>query len=191
MKTLITVLFPSLVCAASLCHAQTAPARVEAKLDPMAVAVAHDLLTAMRFKHTLAAELKTVAAGAPDALRKMATQKVAANPTLDAAARAKLVAAIEKKLPAADEALDQLFSDPALPEDITNETAKIYTRTFSIDEMQKTAAFYRTPAGAKMLALLPRANAESLAFAQRYLAPRTDKVLEALVKPAAAPVPAK
>lgn len=160
-----------------------APARAaDEKLDPLAVAVAHDLLVAMRFKHTLAAEMKVASDKAPEVLRQLVTQKITANQKLDAAARAKLVAAIDKKLPAAEEALEQLFSDPGTSEDITAETAKIYTRHFSIEEMQQTAAFYRTPAGAKMLAIAPKVMAESLAFGQRYLAPRMDKLLEELMK---------
>jgi hypothetical protein len=81
----------------------------EEKIDPMAVAVARDLLVAMRFKFTLESELKTAADNAPAVLRRAAGQKLAADKSLDAAARAKRVASIDKKLAAADEALDKLF----------------------------------------------------------------------------------
>ncbi|HEY0061272.1 MAG TPA: DUF2059 domain-containing protein [Telluria sp.] len=154
------------------------------KLDPMAVAVAHDLLSAMRFKFTLELELKTASDNAPAVLRSTAGKKLAADKTLDAAARAKRVASIEKKLPAADLALEKLFADPATTETITNETAKLYTRYFTIDEMQKIAAFYRTPEGAKMLALAPRILSESLVLGQTFMAPRTEKILEELMQPA-------
>jgi len=160
-----------------------APARAaDEKLDPLAVAVANDLLVAMRFKHTLAAEMKAASDKAPVVLRQIVTQKLTENTKLDAAARAKLVAAIDKKLPAAEEALEQLFSDPATSAEITSETAKIYTRHFTVEEMQQTAAFYRTPAGAKMLAIAPKVTAESLAFGQRFMAPRMDKLIEELMK---------
>lgn len=163
---------------------QSAPASAaDEKVDPMALAMAHDLLVAMRFKFTLAAELKTASDNAPAALRRMAGAKLAADKSLDAATRAKRVASIEKKLPAADEALDKLFDDPATAEAITSETAKLYTRYFSIDEMQKIAAFYRTPEGAKMLAMAPRILTESLALGQTFMVPRTEKVLEELMKP--------
>ncbi|HEU4776430.1 MAG TPA: DUF2059 domain-containing protein [Telluria sp.] len=155
------------------------------KVDPMAVAVAHDLLVAMRFKFTLAAELKTAADNAPGALRRMAGAKLAADKSLDAAARAKMVASIDKKLPAADLALEKLFDDPATAETITNETAKLYTRYFTIDEMTKIAAFYRTPEGAKMLALAPRILTESLALGQTFMVPRTEKILDELMQPPA------
>jgi uncharacterized protein len=154
------------------------------KVDPMAVAVAHDLLAAMRFKFTLAAELKTAADNAPAALRRMASAKLAADKTLDAAGRAKRVASIDKKLAAADQALDKLFEDPATAETITNETAKLYTRYFTIEEMTRIAAFYRTPEGAKMLALAPRILTESLALGQTFMVPRTEKILDELMQPA-------
>jgi hypothetical protein len=103
---------------------QSAPASAaDEKVDPMALAMAHDLLVAMRFKFTLAAELKTASDNAPAALRRMAGAKLAADKSLDAATRAKRVASIEKKLPAADEALDKLFDDPATAEAISSETA--------------------------------------------------------------------
>jgi len=154
------------------------------KIDPMAVAVARDLLVAMRFKFTLEAELKNAADNAPAVLRRTAGQRLAADKTLDAATRAKRVAAIDKKLAAADEAMEKLFSDPATVEAITGETAKLYTRYFTIEEMSKIAVFYRTPEGAKMLAMAPRILTESLALGQTFMVPRTEKILEELMAPA-------
>jgi hypothetical protein len=171
--------FAFLVFALSL--SQSPAFAADDNVDPMALAAANDLLVAMRYKHTLAAEMKAASDKAPDTLRQIVTRKVSGNQMLTAEARAKMVATIDKKLPAAEEALEKLFTDPATTDAITAETARLYTRYFTIEDMRQTAAFYRTPAGSKLLALAPRVTAESLTFGQAYIAPRMDKLIEELM----------
>lgn len=202
MKRTFLALLATLAChlpAASLAAtAQASPATppppapaaapaAEAPLDPMALAAARDLLDAMRFKFTLAADMKAASRGAEPMLRQLVNQKLSANPAMDAATRTRVLAAVEKTMPAAVEALEEVFNDPQTSEEITKETMRIYARSFTVDELVQTANFYRTPTGSKMLAMAGRINAQTLDFGRRYIAPRTDKLIEHMLTTASQP----
>lgn len=163
-----------------------APARAAPEtLDPMAVAAARELLETMRFKFSLAADMKAASNGAEDVLRQIVTQKVNGNPRLDAATRGKALAALEKMMPEAVDALQGVFTDPQTSEEISKETARIYARTFTVEELVQIKAFYATPTGAKLLGMSTRIHGESLAFGRRYMAPRIDRLVEEMMKNAA------
>jgi hypothetical protein len=48
--------------------------------------------------------------------------------------------------------------------EIVDEAPSIYARYFSAQEMRDITAFYRTPAGAKTLKVMPRATADLFAL---------------------------
>ncbi|QYF94071.1 DUF2059 domain-containing protein [Massilia sp. PAMC28688] len=154
-------------------------------LDPMKVAAARDLLEAMRFKFALAADMKAAASGAEDMLHKIVARKVQDNAQLDAAARTKATAALQKMMPEAVEALEGVFTDPQTSEDISKETARIYARTFSVEELVQIATFYRTPTGQKLLGMSTRIHNESLAYGRQYILRRIDTLVEEMMKNAA------
>jgi hypothetical protein len=55
--------------------------------------------------------------------------------------------------------------------DSLNDLAAIYARHFTVEEMRAVTAFYRTPAGAKTLVMMPRINSEvRMAIASRMQA---------------------
>ena len=162
------------------------PARAAPEtLDPMAVAAAGTLLDAMRFRFTLAADMKTASSGAEQVLRQLVTQKVNSDPKLNAASRAKALAELEKMMPEAVDALQGVFTDPQTTDEISKETARIYARTFTVDELVQIAAFYKTPTGGKLLGMSTRIQAESLAFGRRYMAPRIDLLVNEMIRKSA------
>lgn len=177
-------LFFALLAVAVFCAQSPARAAPDT-LDPMAVAAARELLETMRFKFALAADMKAASNGAEDVLRQIVTQKVASNPKLDPAARAKALAALEGMMPEAVDALQGVFTDPHTSDEISKETARIYARTFTVEELVQIRSFYATAAGAKLLGMSTRIHGESLAFGRRYMAPRIDRLVEEMIKNAA------
>lgn len=168
--------------------AHAAPATpAPAALDPMAAAAARELLDAMRFKFTLAADMRTASNGAEGVLRQILTQRVNSDVKLSPADRTKLLAALELMMPEAVEALQGVFTDPQTAEEISKETARIYARAFTPEELVQIAAFYKTPTGSKLLGMSTRIHGESLAFGRRYVAPRIDRLVEEMMKKSAAP----
>lgn len=182
MNRLFLLLF-----AAAIACAQTPGRAAPETLDPIALAAARDLLESMRFRFTLAADMKAASSGAEEVLRQIVTQKVNGDPTLSPAARSKALAALDKMMPEAVDALQGVFTDPATADEISKETARIYARTFTPEELVEIAKFYKTPTGAKLLGMSSRIHAESLAFGRRYMAPRIDRLVEEMMKKSATP----
>jgi hypothetical protein len=56
--------------------------------------------------------------------------------------------------------------------EIMNDSAAIYAKLFTADELRQIIAFYRTPVGTKSLTLMPRASIELM----REIVPRMQKV---------------
>jgi hypothetical protein len=62
--------------------------------------------------------------------------------------------------------------------DINNEIARVYAQHFTEAELKEILAFYKTPAGRKMLAEEPKAIEQSLHAAQEWAAKFSDVVLQ-------------
>lgn len=62
-------------------------------------------------------------------------------------------------------------------DEITNEVAKYYATNFSDAELKDILAFYKTPAGKKLLERQPRIVDESIKFAQTWANKLSDEVV--------------
>jgi len=52
--------------------------------------------------------------------------------------------------------------------EITDQMAGVYARTFTVDEMHQLIAFYQTPVGQKLLEKLPTLVQESMSIGQAW-----------------------
>lgn len=66
--------------------------------------------------------------------------------------------------------------------DSMNDVAGIYARHFTIEEMRALAAFYRTPAGAKALATMPRVTVELVKTMQPRLQALQTRIAQAVTR---------
>ncbi len=63
-----------------------------------------------------------------------------------------------------------------------NETAQIYARHFSIDELRQLTAFYKTPTGAKLLQKQPEITQEVISFSQKLLPGLPEDIKKSLIE---------
>jgi len=141
------------------------------------VAAAKDLMNVMNVRAMLQASMQQMSQHMPDMVRQMAEAGIDSkklNPEQKRKARADL----DKALPAMLVAMDKTLGDPKLHEELETETAAIYARNFSADEMQQIIAFYRSPVGAKMLGTMPKLMQESMMASQKIMIPRMAKMIE-------------
>jgi len=61
--------------------------------------------------------------------------------------------------------------------EITNEVALLYAQNFSEQELKEILAFYKTPAGQKLLKTQPKVIDSSMAFAQTWANKLSDEVI--------------
>jgi hypothetical protein len=100
-----------------------------------------------------------------------------ADPSASDEKKKEALAKVEQVLPGAADAVNRMFRDPALVDEMMAEIGPLYARNYSVDELKQLSAFYRTPLGQKMLALSPRLAAESMAVGQKIVAPRLNGLM--------------
>jgi hypothetical protein len=61
--------------------------------------------------------------------------------------------------------------------ELTNEVAKLYASNFTEQELKDILAFYKSPAGKKMLQVQPKVIDSSMAFAQNWANKLSDEVI--------------
>jgi len=103
---------------------------------------------------------------------------IKADTRLTEAQRKERLAKMAAEMPKVAAALSTVFSDPSLIDDIEKEMIPLYSRFFSVEQMKQIAAFYRTPAGASALQVMPQLMPEAMAIGQRVAQPRIAKALE-------------
>ena len=172
--------------APSFAVAQTAPAPVAAAAaaSPQANAAVKELLDAMDVRKMMAASFAEMEKALPQMMRAQMTAVINADPGADAEKKKAALAKVEQVLPVASQAINRMFKDPALIDEMMVEIAPLYARNYTFAELKELTAFYRTPLGRKMMALSPRLSAESMAIGQRIVAPRLNGMMQEVMQSA-------
>ena len=172
--------------APSFAVAQTAPApaATAAATSPQANAAVKELLDAMDVRKMMAASFAEMEKALPQMMRAQMTAVINADPGADAEKKKAALAKVEQVLPVASQAINRMFKDPALIDEMMVEIAPLYARNYTVAELKELTAFYRTPLGRKMLALSPRLSAESMAIGQRIVAPRLNGMMQEVMQSA-------
>lgn len=173
MKKIVASLVTSLaLIGAPVAYAQTA--------DAASSAAAKELFDSMNYRSVLQGMMQQMAQGMAASMRGGAEAAINNNSKLSADDKQKALAKMEAELPAAIGAMQSVLGDPALVDDILNETVPIYARNFSADELKQITAFYRTPVVAKMLAKMPQLMGEGMQVGQQIVARRIGPMMQKL-----------
>jgi len=149
-------------------------------------AAVKELLAAMDVRKMMLASFTEMEKALPQMMRAQMTAVINADPSASDEKKQAAMAKVEQVLPGAAEAINRMFRDPALLDDMMAEIGPLYARNYSVAELKELAVFYRTPLGQKMLALSPRLAAESMAAGQRVVAPRLNGLMQEVMQNAQA-----
>jgi len=168
----------AVTCAAAFAGAPSlALAQAPAAANTQEAAAVKELLAAMDVRKMMLASFTEMEKALPQMMRAQMTAVINADPTASDDKKKEAMAKIEQVLPGAAEAINRMFRDPALLDDMMAEIGPLYARNYSVAELKELTAFYRTPLGQKMLALSPRLAAESMAAGQKVVAPRLNGLM--------------
>lgn len=168
----------AVTCAAAFAGAPSmALAQAPAAASTQEAAAVKELLAAMDVRKMMLASFTEMEKALPQMMRAQMTAVINADPTASDDKKKEAMAKIEQVLPGAAEAINRMFRDPALLDDMMAEIGPLYARNYSVAELKELTAFYRTPLGQKMLALSPRLAAESMAAGQKVVAPRLNGLM--------------
>jgi len=178
----------ALAAAPSFAMAQAAPAPVATTAataaSPQANAAVKELLDAMDVRKMMTASFAEMEKALPQMMRAQLTAVINADPGADAQKKKAALAKVEQVLPVASQAINRMFKDPALIDEMMVDIAPLYANNYTVAELKELTAFYRTPLGRKMLALSPRLSAESMAIGQRIVAPRLNGLMQEVMQSA-------
>jgi len=178
MKKIVLALVAAAAFAANASAAgQAAPVAV-AQASPETAAAIKELLQAMNYRTLMKQSFEQMAKALPAMMQQEAEAGIKADARLTEAQRKERLAKMEAEMPKVAAALSTVFSDPSLIDDIEKEMIPLYSRFFSAEQMKQIAAFYRTPAGARALQVMPQLMPEAMAIGQRVAQPRIAKALE-------------
>lgn len=168
----------AVTCAAALAGAPSlALAQAPAAPSAQEAAAVKELMDAMDVRKMMTASFNEMEKALPQMMRAQVTAVINADPTASDEKKKAALEKIEQVLPGAAEAVNRMFRDPALIEEMMAEIGPLYARNYSVAELKQLSAFYRTPLGQKMLALSPRLAAESMAVGQKIVAPRLNGLM--------------
>ena len=177
MRKLAAFLFLAIAFAAPGLQAQTAPAPVPAPApapapDPATVAAVNELLTAMKYREVMTASFIKLEQDMPEMMTQGVAASLEKNTKLTPEQKKKAADKAAKEIPSVAATFGATFRDPKLMDELLAEIVPLYARYFSVEELKQMAAFYRTPAGAKMLFLTPRISHEALQISQKVVMPK-------------------
>ena len=158
-----------------------APASAPA-IDPATVAAVNELLAAMKYREVMLASFIKLEQDMPAMMTAGVNAALEKNTKLTAEQKKKIQDKAAKEIPAVATTFGATFRDPQLMDELMAEIVPLYARNFTADELRQMAAFYRTPAGAKMLFLTPRIGQESLQISQKIVMPKIGAAIGKLMQ---------
>jgi hypothetical protein len=118
----------------------------------------------------------------PATMTEGVTAALEKNTKLTAEQKKKILDKAAKEIPAVAKTFGATFRDPKMMDELMAEIIPLYARYFSAEELRSMAAFYRTPAGAKMLFLTPRISHEALQISQKIVMPKIGAAIGKLMQ---------
>ena len=172
MKKFVLALSTAAAFAAFPSFALAAPAA-----DPQATAAVKSMFDAMEIRKSMTAMYAEMQKAMPAMMRQQLGGMIQADTTITPEQKKAALAKVEQMLPRMSQSLAKIFNDPALIDEMMNEMVPLYTNNYTVAEIKQLTAFYQTPVGRKMMALMPKLGTESMAIGQRIMMPRVGKLM--------------
>ena len=146
--------------------------------DAQTTAAAKKLLEVMDARQAMLGSFAEMEKAMPVMMRSQAASMIENDTSMSAAQKRDAMAKVDKVLPGVAQALNQLFRDPALVDEMMAEMVPLYANNFTVAEINELAAFYATPVGRKMMTMMPKLSAESMALSQKIVLPRIGNLMQ-------------
>ncbi len=161
---------------ASLSLAATAAAAQAQSSSETKVAV-KELLDAINFKQVMSQMGNAMSQSAPQMMDQM-IEGVSSEKKLtpEQRAEARALAAVAKENASRD--LQEIFKDPQVVQGMEDLMVRVYSKHFSLAEIQAITAFHMSPAGKKSLEIMPQVMQEVMPAMMGIMQPRMMAMME-------------
>lgn len=152
--------------------------------NDQAVVAAHDLLRAMDYRSVVDAIFSQHRKALPALLQTNIQAVIDADAGLNDEQKREALQRMGADAASTQALAATVFDDPSLVEAVTAHTATLYARHYTVGELRALAGFFRSPLGAKMLAVAPKLASDAQIVSQALVMPRVIAALAKLEKPA-------
>ena len=146
--------------------------------DAQTTAAAKKLLEVMDARQAMLGSFAEMEKAMPAMMRAQAASMIQNDASLSAGQKRDAMAKVHKVLTCVAQALNQMFHDPALVDEMLAEMVPLYANNFTAAEIRELTAFYATPLGRKMMTMMPKLSAESMALSQKIVLPRIGNLMQ-------------
>ena len=149
----------------------------QAPVDADRKAAVRELLDAMNFKQMISQMAGAMSQSMPQMIDQM-IDGVAAGGKLTPEQRAEARALASSAKENTSRQMAELFNDPQVVQGMEDITARVYAKHFSMSEIKAIAAFYTSPAGKKMLTVMPQVMQETMPELMAVMQPKMMAMME-------------
>jgi uncharacterized protein len=158
--------------------------------SPEQDAAVKEMLEAMNFKQTMRQMMGAMGAQMPQMMDQM-LGNTAKSAKLSETEVAELNKSAKEAQAKAFAEMNAIFQDPEFLQSFEGIMARAYAANFSVDEIKGITAFYKSPAGAKMLATQPQLMQQTMPEMMSLIAPKMNAIVEKTTKELVAKVEKK
>jgi uncharacterized protein len=169
MKFLKTTVFATALFAANA-FAQGSPAQE---------AAVKEMLEALNFRQTMSQMVGAMGAQMPQMLDQMLEGN---SKSLSDGERAAMKQSARESQAKMFAEMNAIFQDPAFMQSVEDIMGRAYAKHFSVEEIKGITAFYRSPAGAKMLSSQPLIVQQAMPEMMSLMAPKMNAIVEKSTK---------
>ena len=176
MKQLLLAIAAMVALLSSSAFAQTQP-----PADVATSAAVRNMLEVMDYRTVLKLSMAQMSKSMPEAMAASFKDNIDNNSRLDSAQRKNAMILFDKKMPAALDRINRIMADPAMIDEMMEAMIPVWTRIYTLDEIEQLTAFYRSPIGRKTLSSMPQ-MVEGVQASQQIVMPRLNAVISDLFK---------
>lgn len=149
--------------------------------SPAEDAAVKELLEAINFKQTMSQMMGAMGAQMPQMMDQM-LDGATKNSKLSDVERAEVRKSSKEAQSKAYSEMTAMFQEPEFLQAIEGIMGRAYAKNFSVDEIKGITAFYKSPAGAKLLATQPQIMQQTMPEMMSLIAPRMNAIIEKTTK---------
>jgi len=165
-------------------RAQTTAPAAQAAIDPATLKAVQALFEAMDYRRSIKDTVEQMAWGSVRSMRPMIEARLKSDRGLSEEQRKNIqgkLAKLDERMPKLTMVIMDALSDPALIDQLVEQSMPTYAQNYTVPELEQLTAFYRSPIGVKLLEVSPKVYAESMLVSQKLMAERLEPMKQKLM----------
>ena len=157
-------------------------AQVKPPVDPATSAAVRKMLVVMDYRSVMKASMAQMTKSMPEVMLASFKGMIDNDARYNSEQRKLAMKEFEKKMPIAFAKVNQVMIDPAMIDEMIEAMVPVWSRIYTLNEIEQLTAFYASPVGRKTLTSMPQMMAEGMEASQQIVTPRINAVMSDVLK---------